>query len=204
MDIDLCIDIFNENFPLFHLTKDIIVYLLNQSSVIDGKDKEIPNLKVETKYQLYLLVRFYKKSTIFMNNLLNKFKSSHNDKIHFKELFDQFNLINRDMDFNEEIINSIFSSYFTIEDDNCIKLESLFTFFKEKSYTFKIKVIDYIEISMKNFIYLYGFLEKKLSLIFDKFVMKQDGLMGIKEFQNAFLSIIGGSEREWTITPFFK
>ena len=108
------------------------------------------------------------------------------------------------MDFNEEIINSIFSSYFTIEDDNCIKLESLFTFFKEKSYTFKIKVIDYIEISMKNFIYLYGFLEKKLSLIFDKFVMKQDGLMGIKEFQNAFLSIIGGSEREWTITPFFK
>ena len=82
MDIDLCIDIFNENFPLFHLTKDIIVYLLNQSSVIDGKDKEIPNLKVETKYQLYLLVRFYKKSTIFMNNLLYKFKSSHNDKIH--------------------------------------------------------------------------------------------------------------------------
>jgi hypothetical protein len=201
INIDTGLEILEENFSNFELTKDILIQLMGCVHVYET-DRILNDIKVEHKCELFMLTRFYNKSSIFISNLLNQYKNGEHIKIHINCFYEHFYKSNKDILVNEEMMYRIFHKYLSVNLEKDVDLENFFEFFSVNQFNFKIKVIEFIEITFQNLTGLFAFLDKKFSFIFDQFNTKKDGLMSIKEFQNSLISMI--SEREWNLLSFFK
>jgi hypothetical protein len=162
----------------------------------------ISNLNSEKKLELFLIARFMKNSSGLISDEIDKYKSDNLERQKFTIYLQRFIEANEEFNISEEKVNELFINYFDLLEDT-FSLTKFFEFYMNKYY-FKIKVIDFIDITLERIIALYNYLEFHLIKIFDEFDFKKAEFIETKEFQKAIMNVIGGGEREWKIGDFFE
>ena len=164
------------------------------------ENKEI-TIKDDKKSQLYILTRFLEKSNSFIKELVDKYKVDDKGSIEIKIIVEKIVLANTEVNIKEIEALSIIKSIFSCSG----ALLTLESFFKniEKKYTFEIKVMDFLDVTLKAIINVYHFYENNIANCFDSHDIKKDEYLNFKAFKQALLAILGGNDRIWNMSDFF-
>jgi len=92
---------------------------------------------------------------------------------------------------------------FKINNKEFVELDSFFDYFLNKFY-FKIKVIDFVNVSVDMLIYVYISLNKILHKMWDNADEKRQGIIFVKEFEQVLSMLLGNRENKWKIAEYFK
>ena len=206
MNTEQCFEILYSKFPFFEFVinhKDVII---NLTQVIEGEN-EVPGIPLIKKFNIFLLTRMYNRSMLFINEIATELKRDNNAEILFDKVVDCFLISNKEFDLNETMILDIFQNNFDLHKNilnkNIISVQSFLKFFSKK-YFFKIKIVDFLEISLNALINTYGTLEKKIIKFFDEVDFLKKGFILYKEFEQILIQWFGNNENKWKISEFFK
>ena len=202
MDTELCFEIYFSKFKVYEFTKENTDNILKLSILTEG-EKEINSISNEKKLSYFLLSRCLTKSTYMMNQIIADFKNNVRKYIDLKSLYKNFSVINVEIFIPEKDFSKIVNRVLSIEQDDNIELEEIIKF-HNKRYGLKIKVTDFLQISLNSIINTYDFLEKKIIKIFDQIDIFKTEIFTIKEFLKSILIILGVSEYEWKINEYFR
>lgn len=202
MDFENSFDIYNNNFPYYFLPTEALENLLRSCEIYEGNSK-IDMKNYEKIRDLYFLFHFYNKNTAFIESLLNDYKSKRKSEEDLLEICSQFMIANNDYEIKLNFSIQVFKNNFKINSNNTIDLDSLFTYFLKKIY-FKIKIMDYLCISLELFNKIYNGLDKILSKMWEKADLKRQGIIFYKEFEQVLSILLGNSENKWKIVEYFK
>ncbi len=206
MNVEECIEIYQQKFSFYLISQEAIYKILHKCQVYEGGEK-LNNLGYIKIRDLFLLNRFYEKSEYFFEKLLNEYRNKEKTEIGLIEISRDFIIANSDFDINYNLSIEIFEGNFPIKKNNTnikfILLENLFEIFTKKKY-FKIKIIDFVYISVEIFIKIYDFLKEILEKIWENSDLKSDGIIFFKEFEKVLLKFLGKSENKWKIAEYFK
>ena len=178
--------------------KDIIIKL----SILTEKDIELKINDNEKKLCYFLISRCLSKSTFMMNEIISDFKNNVRKTLKLKNLYEDFLIINVEIEISEKEFRKYVNSVFTIDSEDNIELESIIEF-HQKNYSLKVKVTDFLDISLNSIASSYDLLEKKIVKIFDKNNNIRDEVFSLKEFLPSIIEILGVSENEWKINEYF-
>jgi len=174
-------------------------YVLHSSKFIEDK-KPIKNLSLVEKFELLTLVRFYDNSLSFVNLIAKEYKKNI-ENYDISNFIDNFASQNKDFNLTNEEIIEIFRNNFIVTEDKKINLESFFNFFSRK-FSIKISVEDFLNISLKGLILLFGTIESKLENYFTMHAAK--GMIYYTEFNLIFKIIFAKSENKWKTLEYFR
>jgi hypothetical protein len=206
INIDKCFEIYLQKFKLFNL--EIINFDdIFRKCIIYKNDKILNennfNLNFNYFKDVYFLNRYYNKSIDYFHDLILEFKSKKINSIELLKISQSFSFSNSDFEPNLEKVLEVFKRNFKVE-NNEIYLGELFEFYQDK-FNFKIKILDFISITLDCFITIYDKIEKKLIEMWGKIRMKDKDIMLYKDFEQ-FLNMIFGEniENKWKFNEYFK
>lgn len=203
MNIELCFEIYHTRYPHFNLTQDNKTSILKHSQVVDSQTSLTKIIRDDKKLDYFLLNRFYNKSYILIGDLLNEYKNKRVIKKDITKIVEQFQNVNKEFKCSYEAVYEILTRNFNVEDED-IDLDTFFDFFAKNKYGFKIRVFDFLEISLNNLVLVFSLLEKKIGRMYDDVDSKKIGLIGNKEFEELLSKILVGIETKWKISDYFK
>jgi hypothetical protein len=214
MNTEMCFEILFQKFPNYEMVfinKDQIISSSLVSSSNNDKEEELlsKEFNPETKLNMFLLNRLYNRSLIFINSINTELISNHDAEVQYDKFYENFTLVNKEFEFLNDIhIFDIFQKNFelyknTEKNDYFIKSESFLNYFLKKSF-FKIRIVDFLEISFNSLISIYGGLEKKIYKLYDDADFRKNGYILYKEFEDILLNLIGNTENKWKINELFK
>lgn len=203
MGFDTAFDILNHKFPHYLLSAEAFDKLIRVCEIYDG-DKKLEESRYEKVRDIYFLHHFYNKNTTYIENLLQDYKSKKKLEEDILEMSHEFISANRDYDIKLNTIFEVFENNFKIlKKTSTIDLDSFFAYFLKKLY-FKIRIVDYLKISLEIFIQTYNGLQKLLLKMWEKADIKKQGIIFYKEFEQVLGSLLGSSENKWKIIEYFK
>ena len=200
MQTDLCIEIYFTKFFYYNLVKENKNSLIRYTIVYE-KNKENKGIIDERKYDLFIMSRFFSKAQFFINELLLEYRQNKKNYEPISSFYDQFSVANKEFNFEQSEIKCFFMKVFPVISDE-VPLEAINEF--QNQYFFKIKVTDFIEITLETFISTYDFLVKKVSSIFDTYDSRKQGIIYYKEFIEMINFIFVIPENEWKLNEYFK
>ena len=109
---------------------------------------------------------------------------------------------NKDYDLNLLMIADLLKRNFKMSDDK-IQLDSFFDYFVNK-YIFRIKITDFVQVSIESFSTIYADLDKIAQKIWENADAKKNGIIFYKEFENVMSELLCNSENKWKISEYFK
>jgi hypothetical protein len=202
INIDKVFEIYSQKFKLFNL------HIINfddilRKSIIYKNDKILEENNFNYFKDVYFLNRFYNKSIDYFHDLILGLKSKKINSIEIIKISQSYSFSNSDYEPNLEKILEVFQRNFKV-DNNQIDLGELFEFYQDK-FNFKIKILDFISITLDSFIILYEKIEKKVVEMWSKIRMKDKDIMLYKDFEQ-FLYVIFGENTEfkWKFNEYFK
>ena len=201
MNLENCVEIFNTKFQNYSLNSDLFDKLIRVCEFYQG-DNQIPNSGYEFVRDRFFLSRFYEKSTNYIENLIEEYKAKEKNEENVIELANMVINCNRDFEINLLLVIEIFKNNFKTTEEK-VDLESFFSYFLVKNY-FKIKIEDFINITLEKLENIYQGLDKTLSKLWENADMKKTGLLFYKEFESILIIILGNSENKWKISEYFK
>jgi hypothetical protein len=196
---DLCFEIYYEKLYEFNMVNENKANLIKSTKVY-ADDKEVEKLNDETKFEYLLLSRFYNKSLIFIGNLISYFKEGQTTE-NMSLFYDQFTFTNKEFRISKDQFSHIFNKHFIIIDFE-VDLESFFNFFKT-SYSFKIKVIDYMDITLNSLINFFDLLEKQIYKYYKMIELKYSDFLNLSEFTEVIHKITK-EENKWKVSDYFR
>jgi len=196
---DLCFEIYYEKLYEFNLVNENRANLIKSTKVY-ADDKEVEKLNDDTKFEYLLLSRFYNKSLIFIGNLISSFKEGQTTE-NLSLFYDQFTFTNKEFRISKDQFSYIFAKHFIIIDFE-VDLESFFNFFKT-SYSFKIKVVDFMDITLNSLINLFDLLEKQIYKYYKMTEFKYPEFLNLSEFSEVIHKITK-EENKWKFSDYFK
>jgi hypothetical protein len=142
-----------------------------------------------------------------MNEISNDYKIKnllYEDLSIITKLFKRCNQDIYPADITDAFILDIFERNFTIVDDDIkIEIKSLLNYYSKK-YFFKIKITDFLQITMNSLTYIYDKLEKSICKIYDQVDHTNKGLIFYKEFEDILLKLVEPlNQNKWKIVDFF-
>lgn len=208
MNLDICFNIYKNKFPHFKLSIEAFDKIIRVSEIYDSNNNNI--LSGETNYESvrdkFLLTNFYNKNVGIIEGILNDYKEEKINDIDAIEIANMFMSANSEFEMNLVYVLDIFKLNFTIieeEKHEKIELQSFFDFFLKK-YFFKIKIIDFINISTDRLIYIYNSIDKIITNIWNKADVMKNGSIYFKEFDGLMRNLLGKGENKWKISEYFK
>lgn len=201
MTLDSCVEIFFLKFPNFSLHIQSLDHLLRNSNVILN-EKEIENLGLENKKDIFYLRNYYNKQTSSFEHLLRHYTSKVKNEEDYLKIADQIILANKDFALNLMQTNEMLRRNFHLR-DNKILLESFLDYFVDK-YVFKIKISDFVCISIECFSETFTELDKALAKLWELTEAKKNGIIFYKDFETCMNVILGNSENKWKTSEYFK
>lgn len=202
LHLENCNEIYFQKFPNFYMHLESYDKLLRVTKIFRN-DIELENIGHEEKKEIFYLDRYHSKSKEYFEDLLNQFKKGQISEIYYLSMAQQLMIINRDYELNLEKCIEIFNRVFEMKEDK-INLEKFFEYFLTK-YTIKLKVMEFIQISLESFCIIYGDLEKKMSNIWDKNLeIRNKTIMLYKDFEQVLLKLYGDPDNKWKFSEYFK
>lgn len=201
MTLDNCMEIYTSKFSDFSIHIEGLEKLLRNSLVLQN-EKELENLGLEAKKDIFYLRNYYTKQNASFQLLLNKYKDKSKNEEKYVTIADQIILANRDSDLNFFKTCEILKRNFKLVDDN-LSLESFLNYFIDK-YIFKIKITDFVRISTECFVYIFSNLEKNLLKMWELTEGKRNGIILYRDFETCMSMILGNSENKWKTSEYFK
>ena len=195
MQTDLCIEIYFTKFNYYDLIKENKLTLI-KASVLEENSIENKTMLEEKKYEIFVLNRFVQKAQFFINELIYQFKENNKSFEPLSSFYDQFSIVNKEFNFTNTEFKYYFSKNLNVVSDQ-VSLESLQNFIAK--YCFKIRVVDFIQITLISFISIFDFLESNITSVFDIFDTKKQGIFHFKEFTDAVNFIFKVPENDWKI-----
>ncbi len=214
MNTEMGFEIFHQKFQSYDmvfLNKDQIILnslVSNSNNHQEGEFNSKEN-NPEIKLNTFLLNRFYNRSLVFVNSINTEFKSNLDAEVPYDKFYENFTLVNKEFEFLNDIhIFDIFKKNFNLyknveKQDYFIKSESFLNYFLKKSF-FKIRIVDFLEISLNSLISIYGGLEKKIYKLYDDADFRNNGYILYKEFEEILISLFGNTENKWKFNELFK
>lgn len=202
MYLEDCLELYKHKFSFYFLSPEALDKLIRPCEVYQG-DYKLEDLGFETVRDKFLLHRFYEKSTNFIEKLLLDYKEKVKTDVDVFLIANQFMNANKDLEVNLNLTLDIFKMNFKTNRKDSIDLESFIDFFLKKFY-FKIKVIDFVNVSVERLINVYNGLNKILNKMWDNADMKKNGIIFSKEFEQVLSALLGNSENKWKIAEYFK
>jgi len=201
MTLDSCMEIFFSKFPNFLIHTESLDKLLRKSQ-ISKAEKEIENLGLESRKDIFLLMKYQNKQNSSFQFLLNEFKNKTKNEESYIIIADQIMLANREFDVNFFQIAELLKRNFSLVDDK-IQLESFLDYFVEK-FSFKVKVADFMQVCIDSFSIIYTDLDKYLVKMWETADVRRNGIIFFKEFEAVLNVLLGNSENKWKISDYFK
>jgi len=155
-----------------------------------------------SKFDHFLIWKFYEKSFVFINDLISNYKEEKVDEISIDSLFEQFSIINKEFKINNFEFSLIIQRVFNVY-DNTVDLETFFKFFNNKK-SFKLKIADFVEISLNIFISIYSAIEKRMQALFDGSDNLKEGVINFKQFREIMNKLMNNEDNKWMISDYFK
>lgn len=200
MNAELCFEIYHNKFPSYDLMKENKDTLIKFTKVFEG-DEEI-KLKVKNKLDYFLLSRFYNKSYVIINDMFISFKANKDVDISMEEIAEHFENANKEFKFSRKDTILLFENCFKVK-NNKIRMENFFEFFVNK-YSFKIKIIDFLETTVNRLLIMYQLIEKRVTKVYDIYDIRKQGIIQIKEFEEILPKLITNLDSKWQVNDFFK
>jgi len=204
MSLENCLGIYLNKFT-HHQLHMLNIDLLLKNTQVFKNNKELEVIPLQEKKDLLFLNRFYNKNQEYFKNLLLESKNNNITLINQNEISEK--LYSANQEFGIDLNNSvqIFKRHFKYDGLDEIQLQSLFEFFLDKFY-FKVKIIDFVDITVDALINLYDKLEKKILNIWDKVLfLKNKEVIFFKEFEVILTTIIGNNnDNMWKINLYFR
>ena len=200
MNTECCYEIYQTKFEFYKLFNENKDNIMKQSTVWE-KDNEI-NMNFERKLDCYLLSRFYYNSQSFVNEQVNLYNSGKPGYVDMNKFYDLFSNVNKLFDITRNQFDKIIEKFFSCKLQK-LEIEEFFEFFSKK-YIFKIKIMDFIDISMTSIISIYSHLEKKIISTFESVESKHPEIIFFKEFQEILGKVLDFDEYKWKMIEFFK
>jgi hypothetical protein len=202
MNLEDCLDFYHQKFSYYCISSEALDKLLRPCEVLEG-NKRLENLGYERTRDKFLLNRFYLKSPNFIEALLLEYSSKIKNEVDILLIANQFINANKDLEINLNLTLDIIKKNFKINNKEYIDLNSFFDYFLNKFY-FKIKVIDFVNVSVDMLIYVYISLNKILHKMWDNADEKRQGIIFVKEFEKVLSMLLGNRENRWKIAEYFK
>lgn len=196
---EFCFEIYYEKLHEFNLINENKVNILKSTKVY-AEDKEVEKISDDVKLEYLLLSRFYNKSLIFIGNLIALYKDGQTTE-KLTSFYDHFSFTNKEFRISNDQFNHIFTKHFSVNDLE-VDLESFFNFFKN-SYYFKIKVIDFLEITLYSLINYFDLLEKQINKYYGMIQFKYPEFISLIEFSELIHKITNEDNR-WKVSDYFK
>lgn len=202
INLETCNEIFSNKFANFFLNLESLEKLL-RAAVFHKNENKLENIGLENKRDIYFLDRYRAKAQDAFEKLLNEFKQGNVVEIEFLAVAEQMILANKDFDINLDECQEIIGRNFDVKFER-LSLEKFFEYFLDK-YNIKLKVIDFVQIALDNFILIYSDLEKKITKIWESSSdIKAKGIMFSKEFEVILLNIFKNADNKWKFNEYFK
>lgn len=202
INMESCNEIYSQKFGMYFLNCEAFDMLLRASQVFKN-DKEVENLGLVNKKDIFYLQRYHAKSQDAFQELIKQSKENYQFELNTLKIAEMFIIANKDYDLKLEETIEIFKRNFIIKNESIV-LDSFFEFFVEK-FSFKIKLLDYLQISYDILIQIYSDLEAKISKIWDKHLeIKNRGIVFYKEFEMLLLYILKSPDNKWKFNEYFK
>lgn len=201
MSLENCFEIFISKFPNYSIQIECLDKMLRQSQV-NQAEKEMANIGLESKKDMFILTKYYNKQNSSFQFLLNNFKNKTKNEESYLSIADQIMMANKEFEINFFQISELLKRNFTIVNDK-IQLESFLDYFVEK-FNFKIKITDFLQICIDFFGIIYADLDKFLAKMWENADTKKQGIIFFKEFEAVLNVLLGNSENKWKISEYFK
>jgi len=201
MTLDNCMDIYINKFPNFCINIESLDKLLRLCSV-NHNEKDLEGLGLENKKDVFHLMKYYYKQNTSFQLLLNDFKSKIKNEENCLNIADQIMIANKEYDLNLFQIMDILKRNFKMIDDK-IQLDSFLDYFVEK-YIFKIKITDFLQVSIDIFSIIYADLDKLVQKMWENADSKRQGIIFYRDFEGVLNVLLGNSENKWKISEYFK
>lgn len=201
MTLENCIEIYLNKFPHFGINVEDLEKLLRFCVVIQN-EKETENLGLENKKDIFYLMKYYHKQGPSIQLMLNSFKNHIKSEESYLPIADQIMVANKDYDLNLLTIADLLKRNFKMSEDK-IQLDSFFDYFVNK-YIFRIKITDFVQVSIESFSTIYADLDKIAQKIWENADAKKNGIIFYKEFENVMSDLLCNSENKWKISEFYK
>jgi hypothetical protein len=195
------LQLLTENFPAFQFNLEFFDKILD-ICLLFKNEKEIKNLFIETKRDIFYLTRFYNKFKDTLENLLDLYKTSGRNEENYLKIAQQIILSNKEYNIDLTQSIEILKRNFKVIGD-VIQIDSFLDFFVNK-YTFMIKTKDFIRVATDSFFIIFNDLDKNVQKIWDFADFKKTGIIFYKEFESVMNVIMGSSEFKWKIPEYFK
>jgi len=200
MNLDTCMDIYMNKFPNYWIHKDCLDKLLRLCTIINN-ERELEDSGLENKKDTFYLMKYYQKQNDSFQKLLNDFDKGKNEE-NYLLVADQIMIANREYELNLIQIVTILKKYFIMTEDK-IQLDSFLDYFVNK-IIFKIKITDFVQVSVDCFGIIYADLDKILQRMWENADSKKNGIIFFKEFESVLIVLLGNSENKWKISEYFK
>ena len=212
MNTEICFELYSSKFNQFELVEANYDHILSISSIFLN-DQKLNESSKSKKLDFFLLTKMYNKSMIFINDLNNSFMSGSVHDMSIEPFIENFYSANKEFEkfiLRDNVID-IFRRNFALNkiyiDSNttelCVNVESFLNFFTKK-YFFKVKITEYLDITINSLINTFNLLEKKINKYFDEADSKKHSHVYIKEFEELMLKLLGNTENRWKVNDFFK
>lgn len=204
MNLDIAFNIYRNKFPYFKLSVEAFDKLIRASELYDVNYNivESGESNYESIRDKFLLSNFYNQNVGIIEGILNDYKEKKINEIDAIEIANLFMFANQEFEMNLIYVMDILKINFNIVND-MIELQSFFDFFLKKFY-FKIKVIDFLNISTDRLIYIYNAIDKIIVNLWEKADVMKSGNIYYREFESVMKNLLGNGENKWKISEYFK
>ena len=196
-----CMEIYINKFPELSIDTRNLDNLIKSAILYIG-DKEIEKSSYELKKDTYFLMRFFEKSSEFLNLLLSEFKNNIKNEEFYYVIADKLISSNKEFRINLNEAMDIINRNFLIK-GNKIILQSFFDFFMDKK-NLKIKALNFIQLSLEKLVVIYAELEELIGKLWEKSVFIKNEIIFYKDFEKIFINLLGGSENIWKYNKYFR
>lgn len=201
ISIDGCIEIFNTKFPHYFISLESFDKIIKATKIFKN-EIQMDEFSIDYKKDIFFLMRFYQKSSLYIEGLLKLFKSGTKAEESMNVISEQMILTNKEYGLSLIDCIDILKRNFKHSDNN-VYLEKFFDFFLDK-YVVKIKALEFVQISLDSFRNIYTELEKKIDFIWTKTDYEKKGLIFFKEFEKILVELLGSTENLWKFTEYFE
>jgi hypothetical protein len=159
----------------------------------------------------------YNRSFIFINDIISDFKVGSVTEMYIDKFIDNFLIANKEFSqLTEQLVIENLKRNFLITKTSKIKselhinkynlqinLNSFFSFFVKK-LKLKIKISEFLEITLNTLIFIYENLEKQIIKIYDYADTKRQGYITLREFEEMISRSFSGVTNKWQLLEYFK
>ena len=200
--VDTCVEIYMTKFFSYKIYLENFEKMIKFSKIFKNEHEVQEDLGKYYKTDIYYLQRYYIKSRDAFESLLTDFKSFKSKDNYTIEIIEHLIMSNIEFDISLSMGMDILKRNFKFTNDVII-LDSFFDFFLD-IYLIKIKVLDFVQISLECFCAIYSDLDRKLYKMWQKVNLEKDSIMLYKDFENALVLILGNNDDIWKFTEYFK